>query len=523
VLADLASRATDLRQHYTDAGILPRTALVEQVLSPWAFSLNLMNGQLFFQALLFVAAAVAALCMLFGYRTRLMTIVLWVLLLSIQWRNPLVGGSDGPLLRMLLFWAMFLPLGACWSVDRAKSTVRRVSTGFLSMATFALFLQIAFVYWFTAVLKSGPEWRVDGTAIYYALSLDQISTQLGDYLLNFPELLKFMTFSTYGLEAFGPLLLFCPFFTGPVRTAAVFAFMSLHFGIWLTMDIGIFPWISALCMVCFLPAWFWEKGEKLGSMLSGRIGVARRLQGLVARLSHANGSPIWARLPFVMGTRQLSFAGPTLSDERPAIRAGGEIGTPPAGTPNGERQRHEDPEEPTRLRSSLATNLISLFLLLYVLCWNLSTVSVITMPERAIPPGPFLGVDQYWAMFAPSPSREDGWYVIPGTLRGGQRVDLMSVTRDDYNLYQVSWEKPQDVNATYKNEHWRKYLENIWQEQHADQRLHFGRYICREWNARHTGTEQLRSFQITYMLEETLPDYQQAPPEKVVLWEHSCF
>jgi hypothetical protein len=258
VLADLVNRATDLRQHYTDAGVLPRTVLIQDVLSPWSFSLNLMNGQLFFQVLLFAAAALAALGMLVGYRTRLCTIVLWVLLLSIQWRNPLVGGSDGPLLRLLLFWGMFLPLGAYWSVDRAKGAVARLSVRFLSVATFGLFVQIALVYWFTALLKSGPEWRVDGTAIYYALSIDQIATPIGHYLLNYPDLLKMLTFATFGLEAFGPLLLFCPFFTGPVRTGAVLAFMSLHFGIWLTMDIGIFPWISAFSMVCFLPPWFWQ-------------------------------------------------------------------------------------------------------------------------------------------------------------------------------------------------------------------------------------------------------------------------
>ena len=44
-LSDLANRATDLSAHYTDAGIMPRTVLVEQVLSPWAFSLHLMNGR----------------------------------------------------------------------------------------------------------------------------------------------------------------------------------------------------------------------------------------------------------------------------------------------------------------------------------------------------------------------------------------------------------------------------------------------------------------------------------------------
>jgi hypothetical protein len=63
---------------------------------------------------------------------------------------------------------------------------------------------------------------------------------------------------------------------------------------------------------------------------------------------------------------------------------------------------------------------------------------------------------------------EDGWYVIPGNLRGGQQVNLMPVTRDDNNLYEVSWEKPRDIPDTYKNEHWRKYLENIYQAQHAD-------------------------------------------------------
>jgi hypothetical protein len=72
---------------------------------------------LFFQALLFGIAAVAALAMLVGYRTRLAVFVVWVLVLSIQVRNPFLDSSADDLLRLLLFWAMFLPLGAYWSVD----------------------------------------------------------------------------------------------------------------------------------------------------------------------------------------------------------------------------------------------------------------------------------------------------------------------------------------------------------------------------------------------------------------------
>src|ERR671913_1894049 len=310
VLADLANRATDLYQLYTDAGVLPRTVLLEEVLSPWVFSLNLMNGGSFFQVLLFSVGALAALGMLVGYRTRLMTFVVWIVLLSIHVRNPLVNGSESLLLRMLLFWAMLLPLGAYWSVDRARSALPRPSPRFLSLATFGLFMQIAFVYWFTSALKSGPEWRTDYTALYYALSLDQLATPIGHFLLNFPNLLQVLTFGTFALEAFGLFLLFCPFFTGPVRTGTALAVMSLHFGIWLTMDIGIFPWISAFCMVCFFPAWFWEKASMVHSRLVGRIEPARRLQLAAARLGNAIVAFSRAILSFLADARQLLFSSP---------------------------------------------------------------------------------------------------------------------------------------------------------------------------------------------------------------------
>ena len=175
------------------------------------------------------------------------------------------------------------------------------------------------------------------------------------------------------------------------------------------------------------------------------------------------------------------------------------------------------------LRSARVTNLLALFFLLYAFFWGLTPVSAFAMPERLVPLGHFLGLDQSWGMIPPTPN-EDGWYVIPGTLRGGQQVDLMPVTRDDFGPHEVSWEKPRYVPNTFKNEHWRKYLEHLRQEDYVNQRLHFGRYLCREWNARHADDQQVETFQIAYMLEETLPDYQAATtPERVALWEHSCF
>ncbi len=230
VLVDLASRSTNFYAHYTDEGAVPLRPLWPelQALYPWTFSLNVLSGEPFFQALVFGVAALAALGLLVGYRTRLATVVVWVMVLVIQWRNPWVLSGADQLLGLLLFWGMFLPLGAYWSVDHArKAAPARLSTRFLSLATVGLFMQISFMYWFTAIEKSGPEWRADGTALYYALSIDMYTTPIGDYLLQFPTLLEVMTFATLGLEAFGPFLLFSPVLTGPVRTGAALAFMGL--------------------------------------------------------------------------------------------------------------------------------------------------------------------------------------------------------------------------------------------------------------------------------------------------------
>lgn len=521
VLADLASRVTNLSAHYADEGVLPREVLLEEgILHPWTFSLNLINGEPAFQALLFGVLALAAVGLLVGYRTRLMTVVVWLLLLSIHFRNPLLSGAGEPLLRLLLFWAMFLPLGAVWSLDRARRVVpQQWSTYFFSLGTVGLFMQIAFMYWFTALQKSGAEWRTDGTALYYALSYDQVATQVGTYLLQFPALLVVLTFATILLEAFGPLLLFCPLFTGPIRTGAVLAFMGLHLGIRLTMDIGIFPWISALCMVCFLPAWFWDKpvATLRTALPKSLTNLAFHLRNAVPTLTRAYHSTFGAGRLFPATTlasgrsQYAAYSAGATAETNVTTKSKDVAGTGAAAE-----------SAPTLLRSSLAHNLLAAFFLAYIFCWNLTTVSDFTMPERLEPIGYSFGVAQSWSMFAPFPTTDDGWFVLPGTLRGGQEVDLLPVTHDDFDPHPVSWEKPQLVSGTDENEHWRKYLQSIRQEEYADQRLYFARYICREWNARHTGPERLVGFQITYMSEITQPNYQRSTPQKVVLRDHRC-
>jgi hypothetical protein len=150
VLADLAARAVDLAAHYTDGGVLPRAALAALPSHDLWLSVHTLAGGAGFQALLFAAEALAAVCLLAGYRTRVATVVVWALHLSLLARNPLLRTGADQVVRMCLFWAMFLPLGTRWSLDRLAAPADAPDPPRLrTPATVALALQIAFIFWFT--------------------------------------------------------------------------------------------------------------------------------------------------------------------------------------------------------------------------------------------------------------------------------------------------------------------------------------------------------------------------------------
>lgn len=68
------------------------------------------------------------------------------------------------ILRLLLFWSMLLPLGARWSLDAARAG-RRPPDLVTGGAAAALLLQVAFIYVFTGLKKTGATWNEDYTAL----------------------------------------------------------------------------------------------------------------------------------------------------------------------------------------------------------------------------------------------------------------------------------------------------------------------------------------------------------------------
>ncbi|MGH7279543.1 MAG: hypothetical protein ACREJG_12765, partial [Candidatus Rokuibacteriota bacterium] len=205
----------------------------------------------------------------------------------------------------------------------------------------------------------------------------------------------------------------------------------------------------------------------------------------------------------------LTFPGVTrLAEKACSLLARPDVGHGPVGqTPRS--------FEPGVVRSRLP-GLAIVALLVYVLVWNLTTLPDppfrLSEPLRSV--GYMLRLDQTWQMFAPSPLKDDGWYVIPGRLQNGEVVDLFRGGEG------VRWEKPDSVADTYPNTRWRRYMMLL--RNHRGYAPSYARYLCRSWNRTHGGGRSLRELEIVFVVERTLPDYRPSEPQKVSLLRRTC-
>lgn len=461
IALDVLVRMTDLRAHYSDFGVLGRHQLLQLGWNENWFSLHLASGSLKWTVFLFLTQLLCALALIVGWRTRWVTALSWILLISLHARNPMVLNGGDVYLRCMLFWGLVLPWGHRWSWDAKKGSgdhspwmfaVRGNSVA--GMAALAVLIQVANVYWFAALPKTDPSWMVNYTATELALQIDQFVTPFGHWFReHFLEHLRTMTFLVITWEALGPFLFFFPFDRGQIRTLAVFGFVGLHAGFGTMMELGFFAWIGAVSVLVLLPAWFWDVPLRAVSQ--------------------------WADERFGR------------SDDREDIGSG------------------KYPRE-----------LLFFLLIVYCFTWNLTNESVYKrwrIPPRMTWIGYTLRVDQRWNMFSPGPFTEDGWFVIEGRFADGRVLDLFNGGKE------LTWEKPERVQDSYKNQRWRKYFMNLWLKEHERYRLPYGQYLSRKWNKKGPGPEQLSSFDIVYMLENTNLDGTEAEPEKKVIWEHWCF
>jgi len=446
LLIDLAVRSHDLVAHYCDRGAVPRTTLAGMIGPSWRWSLHALSGSAGWEACLFAVAAVAAGALLAGWHTRVTTCVCWALLISLHNRNPFVLNGADTLLRMFLFWAMFLPLGHVWSCDaRRRPDCYDSRRPIVAVASACLLIQFALTYAMAGYFKWNPVWQ-SGAGLRRALACDAFTRPPARMLLDWPQLTYVLDQLTMWGELLLPPLLFVPFATRLFRAAVMLFFLGMHVGIEATLAIGMFSYTCLAGWFLFLPAPFWNR---LGRLFT------------------------WSR--------PIEVAGLLATADRPATEQG-DLG-----------RSFEKSWWESRWLGTVAAVMLGV-----VLLWNLATTGRYVTCRRLPLPIRRLAemtlVLQKWNMFDRPPTYNT-WSVVAGHCHQGRVIDLR------HGGGKVHWSKPPDIARLATTHRWRKYFRNLARPDNRPLRAPTCRYLAACWNATHDAGEAVVVVDL-YLLEE---------------------
>ena len=478
LLLMLAHLWPEIPAFYTDDGILPRSSRpslnVEEAFPGlcWQLSPYMLTGETNTVRALFLVQGFIALALVVGWKSRWMALASWLLLVGLQARNPLImqGGDD--VLRNMLFFSLFLPLGARFSLDaRARSLCEpqpALPAQVAHVGSAAFILQLLCVYFFTGLLKSDPVWRTEFTALHFAMHLDHLTTSFGYRLAAFPLLTKLLTFGTMLLEHVGPILLLVPRLDWRARLALVLSFMSLHIGIALCVSIGLFPFTCIVCWMALLPT------EAINAAIAWGCRWSHRLTGVAT--------------------------------EPERLAAATEIGGA------------------SRFGLTLASRVLLVTLVTYMLVVNVVRLNGMGVYAN-LPNGPLrtIGeaaqINQYWCMFAARPAVFGGWYDMRATLADGREVNLWNP-----NL-PVQESRPELVSATYPSLRWRKSCMILFERHSPTHRAGLGEYLVRRYERAHPDSKVVDARIILRAAISPDPDQSAKPAHEtiipVVLWQRS--
>ena len=189
----------------------------------------------------------AAIALTLGWRTRVAAVVVAVLLLAIQRRDPWILNSGDLLLRELAFFVMLMPAGETWSLDARRRGAERLRAPW---ALRLVQLQISALYLFSVWAKvRGTDWN-DGTAVGIALQLEDLQRFAVPAAVSTSLLVSaVMTYSSLAVEASLAFGLWLPRLRYWVMAAGV----GLHLGIEASLLIGWFSLAVISSYLAFVP------------------------------------------------------------------------------------------------------------------------------------------------------------------------------------------------------------------------------------------------------------------------------
>ncbi|AUX39226.1 hypothetical protein SOCE26_006100 [Sorangium cellulosum] len=272
LIGDLFRRTWAWTDMFADIGVLPNHVNLWRPQGSGNFSLvNAFStpGELW---VLWAVIFATYVCLLIGWKTKLMQVLSLVFVTSMNGRVLLIENGGYVVHNLLLLWTCFLPLGDRFSVDALLASLKRSRErteadlndrttlddplkpdGHVTIVGPILLIQVAAIYFFNVVHKTGPAWSMkNATAIHFVLYVDRMVTPIVADIRDYAPgwMIVFMTRMVISFEFLIPFCLFMPIFRAWARRATMAMMNVLHIGFGMTFVLGPFAW--ALCVMSTL-------------------------------------------------------------------------------------------------------------------------------------------------------------------------------------------------------------------------------------------------------------------------------
>lgn len=301
VCADALLRTRDFGLMFGTDGMFPPDVLRRHFGDAWSWSLGLLVDADWWNASILALEGIAGAALAIGFGTRLATCTAWIAVVSVSQRTLPASNAGDPLLACLLFWGMFLPLGAVWSVDAARCRDGDAPPEPASrLASSALVLQIAAVYLSAGLAKFNDTW-LSGDAVSYALSMHDHGSYLGSHLAGYTPVTRLATWSVVATEILAPcLLLAAP--RPRVRTAVAGLFLVFHAAVAVLMSVGLFAYVGMAAWLAILPGECWDgaranavQGPRPANRTAAHVACAAAL--CIAAIAFLHDNTPWRERP----------------------------------------------------------------------------------------------------------------------------------------------------------------------------------------------------------------------------------
>jgi len=273
---DVARRWPDLVDHYSNAGWLTNHFALFRPMSDHLFSLYLAFSTPSEVQVFAAFHLLVNLLLLIGWQTRLMQVLAFILIVSLNSRNIMLENGGFVVVHLIALWTIFLPLGQRFSVDALLRSLKERREGTLaglndssesdsrtspvvSFAVTVIILQFACIYYFNVVHKTGTAWR-DGSAVYYFFQQDRMVTLFGAWARQHVglEFIRLITWSTLVIESLIAICLVSPVYTKRARMVGWALVLCLHAGIDVVVQLGPFSYAMFVIHAIFIPPAFWD-------------------------------------------------------------------------------------------------------------------------------------------------------------------------------------------------------------------------------------------------------------------------